>query len=321
MRWGILGAANFARKSMAPAIHMARGAEFYGLATSSAEKAAPFLDFNPSLKVYPDYDALLADPLIEAVYIPLPNHLHVTWALRALDAGKHVLVEKPLGLRESDFDAVIAKRDATGLFAAEAFMPVHHPQFIRARDLVNEGAIGTLRHAEAVFTYNNESAAENIRNQPETGGGGIPDIGVYVMGGVRFITGQEPVTIDHARLEWENGVDIKAQMTATFPSFTYSGLVSMRLFPRQEITLQGSHGILRLRCPFNPGIHDLGELTVETAGGKTVHERFPLDNHYVNQVENFVNTVRSGAAYPAPLEFSRGTQRMIDMVYAKAGQG
>lgn len=320
MRWGVLGAANFARKTMAPAIHMARWSEFYALATSDPAKAADFQAFNPSVKVHTSYDALLADPEIEAVYIPLPNHLHVAWALKAMDAGKHVLVEKPLGLRESDFDTVIAKRDATGLFAAEAFMPVHHPQFIRARELVRGGAIGQLRHAEAVFTYNNESATGNFRNNPAFGGGGIPDIGVYVMGGVRFIAGEDAVAINHAHIEWEKGVDTKAQITATFPSFTFSGLVSMRLFRRQEITLQGSTGMLRLRCPFNPAIHDLGEILLETDGGVTVHERFTEDNQYVHQVENFVRSVRTGAAYPAPLEFSRGTQRMIDMVYAQAGR-
>jgi predicted dehydrogenase len=316
VRWGILGAANFAREHMAPAIHMARGAEFAGLATSDSAKAVGFQAFAPGITVYPTYDALLADPGIDAVYIPLPNHLHVDWTLKALDAGKHVLVEKPLGLRAADFDAVIARRDATGLLAAEAYMPVHHPQFIRARELVQGGAIGQLRHVEAFFSYNNETATENIRNRPETGGGGLPDIGVYTFGSARFVTGADPVAVDFAKIDWQNGVDVKAQVIATFPGFTYGAVVSMRLAARQEIAFFGDKGVLRVLCPWNANVHDLAEITLETAGGRVVSERFPTDNHYVHQVENFCRSVREGAAYPCPLEFSRGTQAMIDMTFA-----
>lgn len=319
VRFGILGAAHFAKTQMAPAIHLARGAELAALATSDPVRAEGFLAYAPGMTVHDSYDGLLADPAIEAVYIPLPNHLHVEWTLKALDAGKHVLVEKPLGMSAAAFDPVIAKRNATGLLAAEAFMIVHHPQFIRARDLVQSGAIGELRHVEAFFSYNNESEVANIRNRPETGGGGLPDIGVYTFGSARFVTGQEPDRITHARIRWENGVDVFAQVAADFPGFTYGAVVSMRLFPRQEVAFFGSEGVLRLLCPFNANVHDVAAISLETAGGRVVTERFPTENHYVHQVENFVSTVRTGAPYPCPLEFSRGTQAMIDMVLAAAG--
>ncbi|MFQ3254478.1 MAG: putative dehydrogenase [Loktanella salsilacus] len=120
MRWGILGAANFARQHMGPAIHAAKGAELVGLATSDPVKATGFSDFAPGLRVHSDYDALLADDRIDAVYIPLPNHLHVDWTIKALEAGKHVLCEKPIALKAEDIDRVIAARDASGKFAAEA---------------------------------------------------------------------------------------------------------------------------------------------------------------------------------------------------------
>lgn len=319
MRWGILGAAKFARQHMAPAIHAARGAEFYALSTSSKEKAAPFLAMAPDLKIYDDYEALLADPKIDAIYIPLPNHLHVEWSIKALEAGKHVLCEKPIGLNEGDFDRLIAARDASGKLAAEGFMIVHHPQFERARTLLKEGAIGKLTHVGATFSFNNASESDNIRNRPDTAGGGLRDIGVYTFGSARFVTGEEPSSVPYAKLQLENNVDVFAQVAADFPTFSYSAVVSMRMFPHQNITFHGDDGVMRLNCPYNANVFDLSELTLENNGFTRIHERWPAVNQYVLQVENFVNAVETGADYPCPLEFSRGTQRMMDMVFAAGG--
>lgn len=319
IRWGVLGAANFAREQMAPAIHAASGAKLAALATSSAEKAEGFRAFQPDLQVFDDYDALLASGDVDAVYIPLPNHLHKEWALKALDAGKHVLVEKPLGLKAEDFDPVIEKRDATGLLAAEAYMIVHHPQFIRARQLLQEGAIGTLKHVEVAFSYNNRDGG-NIRNRPETGGGGLPDIGVYAFGAARYVSGAEPREITLANLEFENDVDTYAQVAADFGAFSYTGMVSMRLFPRQRVTFHGDEGVMELTCPFNANVFGEARLELATEANAVTTERWPGVNHYVLQVENFGRAIRGEIDYPCPLEFSRGTQTMIDMVYAKAGR-
>ncbi|SDE42118.1 Gfo/Idh/MocA family protein [Limimaricola pyoseonensis] len=321
IRWGVLGAAKFAREFMARAIHAAEGADFVALATSSEEKAGPFRAFRPGLRVHLDYQALLDDPEIDAVYIPLPNHMHVEWTLKALAAGKHVLCEKPLAMRAGDFDAVIAKRDETGQVAAEAYMIVHHPQWIRARELVQSGAIGALRHVEAAFSFDNSAQTGNIRNRPETGGGALPDIGVYAFGSVRFVTGLEPREIRHATIRTENDVDVYAQVAAGFDGFEYSGMVSMRLFPRQEVTFHGEAGVLKMLCPFNANAFGQAELTLETEGKRVLHERWPGVDHYKLQVEAFGRAVRGEADYPCPLEFSRGTQAMIDMVYAAGGRG
>ena len=315
LRWGILGAAKFARDYMGPAIHAAKGAELAALATSDPAKAAGFQAFAPGLQIFDTYDALLAAPDIDAIYIPLPNHLHVDWTIRALEAGKHVLCEKPMALRANDFDALIAARDAAGKLAAEAFMIVHHPQFIRARELVQGGAIGRLVHVDAVFSYFNDDTG-NIRNQAEAGGGGLRDIGVYTFGSARFVTGMEPVAVPHAKLRMENGVDVFAQVAAEFPDFTYSAVVSMRMFPSQHIVFNGETGVMRLTCPYNANVFDIAQLTLETDGQTVTTERWPATNHYVLQVENFCESVRTGAAYPCPLEFSRGTQTMMDMVFA-----
>ncbi|MGJ8589556.1 MAG: Gfo/Idh/MocA family protein [Yoonia sp.] len=319
LRWGILGAANFAQKHMGPAIHAAKGAELAALATSSPQKAAGFEAFAPGIRIHDSYDALLADPAIDAVYIPLPNHLHVEWSLKAMAAGKHVLCEKPMTLQASEFDQLIAARDAAGVLAAEAYMIVHHPQFIRARELVQGGAIGKLVHVDAAFSFFNDDTG-NIRNQPQAGGGGLRDIGVYTFGSARFVTGEEPVAIPYAKLRFDNEVDIFAQVAADFPTFSYSAMVSIRMFPRQEITFHGDKGVLRLTCPYNANVFDAAVLTLETDGQTVTTERWPGVNQYVLQVENFCQSVQSGAAYPCPLEFSRGTQKMIDMVFAAGGQ-
>lgn len=316
VNWAILGASKFAREQMGPAIHAASDAQLVALGTSSPDKAAPFEAMAPGLRAL-GYEDVLADPQIEAVYIPLPNHLHVEWALKALKAGKHVLVEKPIAMKADQIDDVIAARDSSGLLAAEAYMIVHHPQWQRARDIVQSGQIGKLVHVEGVFTYNNASEPENVRNDAAKGGGGIPDIGVYTYGATRFVTGQEPVTITHADLTFENGVDTIARVSAQFDGFTAHWVNSMRMHPFQEMLFMGDAGWLRLSAPFNPAIFGEARIEVRNSAGEWV-ERFPTENHYVSQVEAFGRTIRTGAAYAWTLEDAKGTQAMIDAVYAAA---
>ncbi|WP_425098903.1 Gfo/Idh/MocA family protein [Tropicibacter sp. S64] len=320
VRWGIMGAAKFAREHMGPAIHMARRGELVALATSSAEKAAPFVERVPGLRVLPsddDYAALISDPDVDAIYIPLPNHLHVPFALKAVAAGKHVLVEKPLAMTAEGFDPLIAARDAQRVLAAEAYMIVHHPQWHKARELVQGGEIGKLVRVSGAFSYDNRAETGNIRNRPETGGGAIPDIGVYIYGATRFVTGEEPEAILSTQIERENGVDVWSHITARFPSFHYTGVVSMRMMPWQDVTFHGEKGLIRLTAPFNAQVYGEARIELYRMGFETVEWRFPADNHYVHQVEAFNASVLDGVDYPCPLEFSRGTQAMIDMVWAK----
>jgi predicted dehydrogenase len=317
IRWGILGAAKFAREQMGPAIHAAKGAELTALATSSPEKAEGFRDFCPGLRVHDSYEALLADPAIDAVYIPLPHTLHVEWSVKALQAGKHVLVEKPTAMTAAGIDPLIAARDRSGLLAAEAYMIVHHPQWQRARALLREGAIGRLIHVGAFFSYDNSADRDNIRNRPDTGGGSLPDIGVYTCGSTRWMTGEEPVEV-RAEITREDGVEVTTHMRARFPSFDFTGTTSMRMHPRQEMVFHGQDGVLRLTAPFNAGL--FGQAQVELHRGMSVTvERFPSANHYVLQVEAFGRTVREGAPYPWTLEDARGTQVMLDMAWASEG--
>jgi predicted dehydrogenase len=315
VRWGILGASKFAREFMGPALTLAPGGRVVALATSDPAKADPFRVFAPGLRVHASFEALLADPDVDAVYIPLPNGLHVEWSLKAMQAGKHVLCEKPMAMQAGEFDPLIAARDAAGVLAAEGFMIVHHPQWQRARQLLADGAVGRLWRIDGAFSFNNRDAG-NIRNRADMGGGGLRDIGVYVMGGPRFATGLEATEV-RARIQWEAGVDVYAAITAKFGDADYAGFTSIRMHPRQEIAFHGDAGVLRLPVPFNARV--FGEARLELHRGmETITERWPAVNHYELQAAAFNRAVREGGAYPCPLEFSRGTQAMMDAAFASA---
>lgn len=315
VRWGILGAANFARKQMAPAIHAASHGVLAAIASGNREKTAAFSDTYPGLRVHNDYDALLADDSIDAVYIPLPNHLHIEWSLKAISAGKHVLCEKPIALQASDIEALIRARDSASLLVAEAYMILHHPQWYYARDLLQQGRIGKLQHIDSVFTYY-KNEPDNIRSKADMGGGGIRDIGIYCYGSARFVTGEEPDAIRHTHIILENEVDIYAQVLASFPTFHLSAVNSMRMAEKQAVTLHGTEGMIHLPAPFNPGIYADGSVELHQAGKEVHIRRFTGMNQYINQVENFNRSILDGRPYPCPLEFSLGSQRMMDRVFA-----
>lgn len=314
IRWGVLGASKFAREYMGPAIHAADGAELAAVASRSIEKLAPFQAFAPHCQAEESYEALLANPSIDAVYIPLPHPMHTPWALKSANAGKAVLVEKPAGMVAADIDALIAKRDETGLLIAEAYMIVHHPQWQRVKSLIDDGAIGQVTHISGCFTYDNRADTGNIRNKAETGGGGLRDIGVYVFGSARYAMGADP-EIDHARVRFESGFDVFADVHARFPNgATYSAYVSTRMLPAQEMVFHGTEGMIRVKVPFNARVFGEAELEIHQPGGAVRCERFPRDDQYKLQVEAFGHALRDGVKYPCPLEFSRGTQVMIDKV-------
>jgi predicted dehydrogenase len=286
------------------------------LATSDPAKAAPFQALDGDLRIAESYDAVLADPAIDAVYIPLPNSLHVEWTRKALEAGKHVLTEKPIALQADEINGLIDLRDRTGLVAAEAYMIVHHPQWAQVRDWVQSGAIGKLRRVNATFTYDNSGDPGNIRNAVETGGGSLPDIGVYTLGCTRFVTGQEPEAVLFADIRRDNGVEVRAEAMVQFDGFTLTSLTSMRMLRYQSVTFQGTEGVIEVPVPFNPLGYGDAEVRLMRKSGPVEVFRYPGINQYVLQVEAFGAAVRGAAVFPCPLEFSRGTQRLIDMIWA-----
>ena len=315
--WGILGASKFALEYMLPAMQLAERTKCMALATSKYDHAIPFLSINPEIAVHEDYELLLQNPNIDAIYIPLPNHLHVHWAIKAVEAGKHVLCEKPIALKANEIDKLIKVRDTSGLLLAEAYMIVHHPQWQYAKEILQAGVIGDLIQVDGVFSYNNSNEPKNIRNRAATGGGSLPDIGVYTFGSTRFMTEEEPEEILHSSISWENGVDVWANVSAQFPSFRFIGVTSMRMQARQEMNFQGTNGLIRLTAPFNPQVFGQAEVHLIKEGCNHETVSFPSENHYVKQLEAFCSSVKDGTDYPCALEFSKGTQRMIDMVFAK----
>ncbi len=318
VRWGILSAAKIAREHVAPGIHDSARGVIAAIASRTPGKAETLAAPYGDVRIHSDYDALLADPQIDAIYIPLPNGDHVEWTLKCLDAGKHVLTEKPIALRADQIDGLIEARDRTGLVAAEAFMVTHHPQWIRVREMLAAGAIGELRHVQGAFSFFNDDPA-NIRNMPDQGGGALRDIGVYPSVTTRFVTGAEPVSVE-ASIDRDMGIDATARVRAAFETFHMDFYVSMRMAQRQIMVFHGDKASLTVEAPFNAGLY--GDEVLELREGSTItRERFPLADQYRAQIDAFNASVLDGAPFACPLEFSRGNQRMIDMIYAAAGPG
>lgn len=314
LTWGILGAAGFARKTMAPAIHAARRTHLKSVATRDPARAVPFAELVPGLRVERSYDAILNDPDIDAVYIPLPNALHTEWSVRAAQAGKQVLCEKPIGLSIADLDALITTREATRKLIAEAWMPAHHPQWQRTRALLAEGVIGTLHTVTGAFTFGLADPS-NIRLSADLGGGALRDVGVYPIGAFRLATGVEP-TPTHVDLVRENAVDTSAWIAATAGDIRFNFHVSMRATQHQHMMFHGTDGTLSLPAPFNAGIYGEAQIVIARDGAEVQVIRFPGVDQYVAQVEAVAAHVLDGTPFACPLEFSRGTQSVLDAIFS-----
>ncbi|MBD0864105.1 MAG: Gfo/Idh/MocA family oxidoreductase [Rhodobacteraceae bacterium] len=314
LNWGILGAASFALEHMGPAIHAAQGATLAAVASRGLRNLAAFQALVPDIRTYSGddaYMALLSDPDIDAVYIPLPNHMHVNWTLKALAAGKYVLCEKPMTLEGREFDQLIAACDRSGLVAAEAFMILHHPQWAYTRQLIADGAIGRLARISGAFAFDSREDVNNIRHRSETGGGALRDIGVYTFGSARFVTGAEPEDIS-ARIRWENKVDAYSDVSARFGDVEYAAYTTTRMSLFQEMTFHGEGGLIRLTAPFNPGTYREAAVELHRDGHSVAVQKYPAVNQYVLQVEAFGRAVRGEESFPVTLEFSKGTQCAID---------
>lgn len=312
LNWGILGAAKIAKEFMAPALDAAPSARIAAIASRTPGKGEALALAHGKPKTYRDYEALLADPGVDAIYIGLPNSAHVEWTEKALRAGKHVLCEKPIAMKFDEVGALIKARDETGRFAAEAFMVTHHPQWARVKELVAGGEIGTLAHVQGGFSFFNDDR-RNIRNDRSQGGGALRDIGVYPSIVTRFVTGEEPHEVS-SRLDWEDGIDASARVWADFPSFTMDFFVSMRRAPYQQMLFHGDKGWIRVTAPFNADVYGPVKLEISTAAGTRI-EDFDGHDQYALQAEAFAAAVQDGAAFACPLEMSYGNQRMIDAIY------
>jgi len=320
-RWGILSTAKIGRDHFIPAIVQSDNGVVSAIASRDAGKARALADKVGAPLSFGSYEALLACDEVDGVYIPLTTDAHVEWTIRAADAGKHVLTEKPIALRAGDIDGLIAARDRNGVVVSEAFMVTYHPQWLKVRELIAGGAIGTLRQVDAAFTYFNVDP-DNMRNRPELGGGVIPDIAVYPTVATRFATGQEPRRLQ-ATVDFDPvfGTDRYASVRADFGSFELTFYISTQLANRQAIAFHGDKGFIEVSSPFNSNLYEGDEVRLHDAGHRaTTVFRYTGINQYRQQAEAFVRATR-GAGTVFPLESSRLNQRVIDAIYAAGKSG
>ena len=311
VRWGILGLAKIALEQVIPAIHLSARGQVAAVASLSGKQLSGYGD----VRHHASYDALLADPDIDAIYVPLPNNMHVEWTEKALRAGKHVLCEKPLAWDVAGIDRLIQVEAETGKLAAEAFMVAHHPQWSYVADLIAEGAVGKLAHIDGVFTYFNDDTGD-IRNQSALEGGALGDIGVYPIITARLATGLEP-TRASASAVMEGGVDLTTYAALDFPDFKMSFYCSMRMIRHQEMRFHGTKGVIEVPTPFNPPDYDAARVILRR-GDESIERRFPAAQQYVAQADAFHATVLDGAPYPFTLAASRANQAVLDMIRAAA---
>ena len=318
-RWGILSTAKIGRDQVIPQLQDSENGVVTAIASRDHARARALADRFGVPLAFTSYEELLASDEVDGVYIPLPTSQHIEWAIKAAQAGKHVLCEKPIALHADQIAPLIEARDANNVLVSEAFMVTYHPQWRKVRELLAEGAIGRLRHVQGAFSYFNADPA-NMRNKPELGGGGLPDIGVYPTVSTRFSTGREPLRVQ-ATVERhpEFGTDSYASVKADFGDFEMSFYCSTQMALRQLMVFHGEEGYIEVTAPFNAGDYGHAAITLHNATQEEARVfRFPGVRQYRLQAEAFVRKARGGDEEVFPLEQSVLNQAFIDAVYRAA---
>jgi len=325
VRWGILSTAKIGLQKVIPAMQRSETCEIRAIASrdlSAAQTAARALGIPVA---YGSYDELLADSEIEAIYNPLPNHLHVPLSIRAAEAGKHVLCEKPIALDANEARTLVEARDRTGVLIQEAFMVRYHPQWLRVRELVRNGRIGTLRSVQGFFSYNNRDP-KNIRNMADIGGGGLYDIGCYPITGARFVFEDEPARamgLIERDPEW--GIDRLTSAILEFSGGHATFTCSTQIVPYQRIHFFGTSGRIEIEIPFNAPPDRPCRIFIDDGtqlGNAGVQvEELPTTDQYTVQGEVISDAIRSGKPLEFPLENALHGMRIIDAVFRSAETG
>lgn len=324
LRWGVISSARIATEKVIPAIRRSATGVVEAIASRTEARARAVADRHGILKAYGTYAALLEDPAIDAVYNPLPNHLHIDWTLAALEAGKHVLCEKPLGMNVADVERLNGVRP--DLHVMEAFMVRHHPQWLRARELVRSGRIGELRAVQVFFSFFNRDPG-NIRNIPETGGGALMDIGGYGIVSGRFLFDAEPGRV-MALIDWDPdfGVDRLASVIADFgEGRNLSFVVSTQLALHQRVTACGTTGRIEILVPFNAPQMETTRILIDDGsqlgGGSSVEERLGPVDQYAEEVDAFARVVFGEEPPVYGREDGMRNMKIIDALYRSAETG
>lgn len=325
VRWGILSTASIAVNKVVPAMQKGEWSDVVAIASrdrGQAERIARTLGIS---KAYGSYEELLADDGIEAVYNPLPNQLHVPWSIKAAEAGKHVLCEKPLSLTVAQARELLAVRSRTGVKIGEAFMVRTHPQWLRARELVVSGTIGQLRSAAGFFSYFNNDPS-NIRNQPECGGGALMDIGCYPVQTSRFMFGEEPSRVlGLIDRDPQLKIDRLTSAILDFPSGQAIFTCSTQLVPYQRSHFLGTRGRIEIEIPFNAPKDRPCRIFVDdgrdVVGSGIVAEEFPTCDQYTIQGDVFSRAIREDADVPVSLEDAVRNMAVIDAIFRSGNSG
>ncbi|MCB2055210.1 MAG: Gfo/Idh/MocA family oxidoreductase [Geminicoccaceae bacterium] len=328
LRFGVLSTAKIGREKVIPPMMRGARTEVTAIASRDAARARSVADELGIARAYGSYEELLADPQIDAVYNPLPNHLHVHWTLEAAKAGKHVLCEKPIAITRADAEPLAAAAERHGVRIQEAFMVLTHPQWLKARSLVADGRIGELRVIQGCFSYFNTDA-QNIRNKADIGGGGMLDIGCYPTVVSRFVTGREPArvfaTMDRDPvMEIDRLGSVVLQFDGTFP-IQASFLYSTQLTPYQRMIFFGTDGRLEVELPFNALPDRPMRLILHDGASGPLAEGEVVEIEACDQYgvagDAFAASILDNTEQPVPLAFTMANMAVIDAAFRSAESG
>lgn len=318
VRWGVLGVAAIATKKVIPGMRKSERTEVAAIASRDLSRAREAADRLGIEKAYGSYEELLADPEIDAIYNPLPNHLHVPWTAKAAEAGKHVLCEKPIALTASEAATLIEVRDRTRVKIGEAFMVRTHPQWLRAREIVRNGEIGELRAIISGFSYFNRDP-NNIRNTPEYGGGAVMDIGCYPITMSRWFFGREPARVSAlVDRDPDMGIDRLTSALLDFAPGQALFTCSTQLVPFQRMQLFGTKARIEIEIPYNIPPDRPSRIYIDDgsqlAGLSARVEEFPVCDQYMTQAEAFSKAIQENGEVPVTVEDAVANMAVIDAV-------
>jgi predicted dehydrogenase len=322
IRWGVLSTANIGRTKVIPALQISAHNVVVAICSRDAQNARAAADELGIDRAYGSYNELLADPEIDAIYNPLPNHLHVDWSIKALEAGKHVLCEKPLGLNTEDAQRLVdASLAHPHLKMMEAFMYRFHPQWRLAKKLIDEGRIGKLHALHSHFSYNNREPG-NIRNKIDMGGGALLDIGCYSVSLSRWLFNEEPLQVlGHITPMPDEEVDCLTSGLLEFSEGTASFTAATKIEPRQYVEAIGDEGTLYIDRPFyNDSTESVQRLRV-TRNRVAEEIEVPETNHYSEMGDAFALSILNNTPVPTPLEDAIANMRVIDAIFESAAEG